>query len=445
MRDILQVCLLLAAFVMHGCDGGGDSKYSLPKILINTNGKAIVDEPKVNAKIKILKNNSELFEGNIGIEIRGASAQLFPKKSYGFETRDKNNEDIDVSLFGYPKEEDWILYAPYGDKSLLRNMLIYELSRDIGMYASRTILVELTVNDVYQGVYVFMEKLKQNSGRINISKLKSHTNLGEDLTGGYILKLDNTAGNNLGERTNELNSFLSNHRPLHSSFDQKIHFLYDYPKAHKITTEQKNYISSYIANFENALANNDNVDKSLNYSATIDVPSFIDYFLLNELANNVDAYRVSTYMHKDKNEKLKMGPIWDFNLAFGNVNYCGGENTDTWAYQFNKRCPHHRLQVPFWWEKLLQDPSFTSQLKERWIKLREKEFSEKSILDKIDYQTNYLEKSGAINRNFEIWKVLGINVRSNSFVGKTYKDEIKYLKSWISDRLTWMDKAIKSL
>jgi hypothetical protein len=296
----------------------------LPKVEVNTNGGTIVDEPKIDAQITISKAGVTSYEGNIGIEFRGATSQTFPKKSYGLETRDENNEDLNVSLLEFPEEEDWILYGPYSDKSLMRNILIYDLSRDIDRYASRSTFVDLNINNTSQGVYVFMEKLKRDSQRIDINKLKEDENSGEDLTGGYILKIDKTAGNNLGEGYNELNSFVSQYAPQHATLGQKIYFLYEYPKAKDITTEQKDYISKYILDFEEALASDNFMDANLGYEAYIDVPSFIDFFLLNEISNNVDAYRLSTFMHKDKSGKLKMGPIWDFNLAFGNADYCGG-------------------------------------------------------------------------------------------------------------------------
>jgi len=417
----------------------------LPQFKINTGGSTIIDEPKINAKLDVFETEKITFQGNIGIEIRGASSQMFPKKSYGFETRDENNEDMDVSILGYPDEEDWILYAPYSDKSLMRNILIYDLSRDIGMYSSRSTFVELFINNSYKGVYVFMEKLKRDKNRIAINKLKSDENSGEDLTGGYILKIDKTAGSNLGDGYNEQNSITSKYAPQHANSGQKIHFLYDYPKAKNITIEQKNYISKYMNDFENALASENFTDANLGYAKFIDIPSFIDFFLLNELSQNVDGYRLSTYMHKDKNGKLKMGPIWDFNLAFGNANYCGGSNTNSWAYKFNERCPGDYWQVPFWWEKLLQDPFFVVQLKERWSVLRGDVFSEGSIITKIDGYNDILVKAGAINANFKTWQILGIYIWPNEFIGTTHSSEVTYMEDWIIDRLSWMDKAIDDL
>ena len=104
----------------------------LPQVYLNTNSQEIPDEPKIIAEISIENKGEITYEGLIGIEIRGQSSQMFPKKQYGFETRDSSNEDVDVSLLGLPEEEDWILHAPYSDKSLIRNALIYDLSRDIG-------------------------------------------------------------------------------------------------------------------------------------------------------------------------------------------------------------------------------------------------------------------------------------------------------------------------
>ena len=114
---------------------------------------------------------------------------MFDKKSYGFETWDDNYEDKDVSLIGFPEEEDWILYGPFSDKSLIRNKLIYSLSNLLGMYASKTEFCELIINNDYKGVYVFMEKLKRDKNRINIEKL-TETDIDENLiTGGYIIKI----------------------------------------------------------------------------------------------------------------------------------------------------------------------------------------------------------------------------------------------------------------
>lgn len=418
----------------------------LPLISIDTRSNTIVDEPKVDAQMTIAEKGANVYSGAIGIEFRGASSQqLFPKKSFGLETRDENNEDLKVSLLGFPEEEDWILYGPFSDKTLMRNMLIYDLSRDIGKYASRSRFVEVDINTVYMGVYVFMEKLKRDSERIDISKLDDDENSGEDLTGGYILKIDKTAGTNLGEGYNGQNSFISNYGPPDAINGQSIHFLYEYPDAEDITNEQKAYITNYMKGFEDALVSENFTDPNIGYDQFIDSSSFIDFFILTELANNVDGYRLSTFLYKSKNEKLNMGPIWDFNIAFGNADYCSGGETDVWAYRFNERCPEDFWQVPFWWDRLLQDPIFVTNLRERWVALRGDALSESKILSRIDAYSSDLTKAGAIKSNFETWPFLGTYVWPNNFIGQTHADEIGYLKNWISKRLRWMDGAIEDL
>ncbi len=417
----------------------------LPLVAISTNGNQIVDEPKVDATFTITEGDAVSLTGRMGIEIRGASSQLFPKKSFGFETRNDANEDLDISVLGFPEEEDWILYAPYSDKSLIRNMLIYDLSRDIGQYASRTKFVEVAINDFYLGVYVFMEKLKRDSNRIDINKLREDENSGEDLTGGYILKIDKTAGTNLGEGYNDQNSFVSAISPSNSILGQEINFMYEEPDAEDITVEQKAYISNYMGDFERALASEDFTNSETGYETYIDVDSFIDFFLLNELSNNVDGYRLSTFMHKDKNEKLKMGPIWDFNLAFGNADYCAGGTSNVWAYRFNERCSEDFWQVPFWWERLLEDPLYVAKLKSRWNDLRGSSLSNGAIFAKIDSYVTVLNKSGGVNNNFTAWPVLGTYVWPNNFVGNSYSEELGYLTNWMENRLQWLDTEIERL
>lgn len=416
----------------------------LPQFFIDTNGGTIVDEPKINATLQIVESNETTYTGAIGIEIRGSSSQQFPKKAYGFETRDENNEDLDVSLLDFPEEEDWILYAPYSDKSLVRNHLIYQLSNEMGRYASRTRLAEVHINGVYNGVYVFMEKLKRDDNRIDINKLKDDENSGEDLTGGYILKIDKADGPSETTYT-EVNSFQSPFNPPNASAGQKVHYVYDDPDADDITPEQKAYITDYVTQFETALASADFTDPELGYRKYIDTESFIDFFLLNELSNNVDGYRLSTWMTKDKNEKLKMGPIWDFNLAFGNADYCGGGATDVWTYRFNERCPSDIWQTPFWWYRLLEDPAFVTQLQTRWNELRASVFSEAFISGQLEAYVALMSDDGAIDDNFQTWSVLGIYVWPNNFIGESYEDETDYLQDWINNRLSWMDGAIGNL
>ncbi len=426
---------------------------NIAEIRINTLGNDIVDEPKIRATMNITDydiDSTEFldYDGIIGIEFRGSTSQtIFDKKSYGIELWDSNGEDISQSIFGLPEEEDWILYGPFSDKSLVRNVIIYELSNEMGRYASRTRLCDVIINEEYQGLYVFMEKLKRDNARIDISKLNPDEISGEDLTGGYILKIDKATGNgNESTNYNSSNSFPSSYDVNGMTTNSpQTHFLYEYPKEDDIANEQKEYIQNYISDFENALASDNYIDPVEGYAAYIDVESFIDYFILNELAHNPDAYRLSTYMYKDKNEKLHMGPIWDFNIAFGNSDFCGGGETDTWVFNYNDTCPNDTWLVTFWWKRLLSDPNFSDQLKLRYNELRMTTLSVQNIYSKIDKHTQLLEDSGATFRNFNEWDVLGNYVWPNRFVGSSYSQEVDYLKDWIQERISWLDNNIDDL
>lgn len=414
-----------------------DETNLLPQFKIDTSNKTIVDEPKIPASMDLYIDGELNKSYNIGIEIRGSSSQFFEKKSYGVETWDSNNEDIDTDLGGFPEEEDWILYGPFSDKSLIRNVLIFQLSNALGMYGSRTDFYEVTINDKFLGTYVLMEKIKRDKNRVNISK-----NLNEDISGGYIIKIDKPPD----EGYTSANSFSSKFDTRGSYVGASdIKFLYTYPKSSEISNDQKNYIKNYINDFEEALLSSNFQDPELGYQKYIDIDSFVDFLILNEISKNIDAYRISTFMHKDKNQKLKMGPIWDFNLGFGNVNYCDAEITSGWSYKFNDVCGGDNWKVPFWWNRLFEDPAFVSKLKNRWSDLRTNILSDQNLQDRIDEITNFLIEHNAPRRNFDKWTIIGKYVWPNNYIGNNYGEEISYLKNWLEKRVKWMDEEINSI
>ena len=412
---------------------------------INTLGGEIVDDPKIPSALTVSIQDSIQYAGNIGIEIRGESSQWFEKKSYGIETWDREYNDADYNLAGLPEEEDWVLYGPYSDKSLIRNKLIYEISNSIGMYASRTRYVELFINDKYQGLYILMEKLKRDKNRIDISKLENSEIDEELISGGYIIKIDKSDMED-GSYT-DYNSFQSQFDVFgNENGDKRINFNYEYPKPGEIHANQKNYIKNYFYEFESSLASNNFKDPINGFRKYIDEDSFIDFFILNELSNNVDGYRLSTYLHKERNEKLVIGPIWDFNLSFGNADYCGGERYDVWCFKFNERCLGDYWNVPFWWNRLLEDEKFVDKLKDRWNQLRLNILSDNNIITLIEEQYSFLNnETDIINRNFNKWKIFGIYIWPNSFIGNNYYEEIDFLKNWIKERTKWLDESINNL
>lgn len=391
-------------------------KVKIPQIYIDTKGQEILDEPSINAHMRILVNgqlnNSIInYNGEISIEIRGSTSQSFPKKQYKVETINPDGSNNNISLLNMPKENDWILYAPYCDKSLIRNALAYELFASLGHYAPRTQFCELFINNEYTGVYVLTEKIKRDKNRVNLAKLKPDDNDNESVTGGYLLSIDRGGScrfsvENLG---------------------MKIGI--EYPKCSEITTQQKEYITNYIYNFDQSLFSVNYTDTVNGYRKYIDLNSCIDYLIINELAKNIDAYRLSTYMHKTKNSnggKLCFGPVWDFNIAFGNVDYMNGYRTDSiLAYNYS------------WWNQFLQDTNFNNRLKQRWFQLRSNQLSNKKITKLIDSLTHII--SDAQIRNFNKWDILSRDIWPNYYVGHTYENEINFLKSWVLNRANWMD------
>ena len=423
---------------------------NLPIIVIDTEGRTIVDEPKIRARMGIINNPAGLnqltdeftdYDGVIGIEFRGSSSQdLFPKKSFGFETWDEAGQDLDTALLGFPSEEDWIFYGPFSDKSLVRNKLTFDLFAETGRYSSRTKFVEIVLNGQYHGLYVFMEKVKRDDNRVNIANLRPEENSGIDLTGGYILKLDKFTGGG-GE------GFASEQRPPNfKTENQQIFFQYEEPAYDEITAPQREYIQTFMRAFEQALVSNTYRDPISGYRKYINVDTFVDFFLINELNRNVDGYRLSTFMYKDKDDdnggKLSLGPIWDFNLAFGNANYCDGGSTTGWAWEFNEVCPNDFWLVPFWWERIMSDPAFRSRVKVRWLTLRNGAWSDEALDLRIAQYADQL--ADASQRNLERWPEMRQYVWPNNFVGANYAEEIDFLKGWVDERVVWLDQQFDS-
>jgi len=425
---------------------------NLPIVVIDTHGKTIVNEPKIVVDMGIIYNGEGVrnnltdaqnnYKGKVGIEIRGSTSQWFPKKQYAVEARTSSDADTSVSLLGLPEDSDWILYAPYTDKTFFRDALVYWLSASIGRYASRFKFCELVLNGEYMGVYILFEKIKRGKNRVDISKMTSADSTGDDLTGGYMLKIDKEDGSG--------NDGWKSPYPPYLDAYQKIYWQFHYPKPEDITTQQKIYIQNFIDTFETALYNPTFADSLLGYPSIIDVPSFVDYFLLNEMCKNVDAYRLSAFLYKDKdskNPKLFMGPVWDYNLAWGNSDYYDASLIYGWHISYlttnTSYLRNDQYQVPFWWKKLYTDSNFKINYAKRWFALRKNEFNLSRINSFIDSLRILLDEASV--RNFQRWQILGTYVWPNYYIGQTYDDEMNYFTNWIANRLTWMDNDMKNI
>lgn len=423
---------------------------NLPIVIINTNGQGIPVEPKITAQMQVINNGPGVrnyvtdppndYNGLIGIERRGSTSDFFSdKKPYSVETRDAQGEDLDVPLLGLPEESDWAFIAPYNDKTLVRDALMYELARRIMPWAPRTRFVEMVINGQYEGIYVVTEKIKRGKDRVDIAKLKTSDIAGDSLTGGYLLKIDKTTGGEPGAL------WASPYPPFPGGLQQTL-WQVQYPKSEDIQPEQRNYINNWINGFEAAVNAPTFADTAIGYPKYVDVQSFVDFTLLNELAKNVDGYRLSTYLWKDrddKDSKLHAGPVWDFNIALGNADYCQGGATFGWAIDFNTICGGDSWVIQFWWKKMWQDQAYRRQLKERWTDLRTSKLTNEVIFHVMDSLTNVVSESQV--RNFQRWPVLNSYLWPNVYCCGPYNEHTNYLRNWIQSRLLWMDNAAKTL
>ena len=394
----------------------------LPIIIINTNNQTILDENRITCNMGIINNengiNSPLdafneYDGQISIEIRGSASSFFPKKSYSLETQTLDGENNNVSLLNMPKENDWILYGPYADQTLLRNALTYKLFEKMGHYAPRNKYCELFINNDYVGIYLFIEKIKRDKNRIDIEEIDE-----KNISGGYILKVDhmNINGNSVTEEEYWNSNYLS-------IGGDSTYFQYYYPKYDEITNDQKNYIQYFIDEFEDQLNSSFGIDDLEN---KIDFNSAIDFFIIQELSKNIDAYRASTYIYKHKSivsDKLFFGPVWDFNYAYGAGSFCEGDQFVGW--QNNSSCG---AANPVWFEKFLEDTTYTNQLNCRWKELRNNTLSAEAIFHLTDSLIEVTHD--ARERNFQRWNL------SDTI----YDMKIIELKSWIVNRLQWLDQ-----
>ena len=414
---------------------------NLPIIIISTNGGVpIEDDPRVVAHMGIIDNGTGMtnnvndpynsYDGRIEIEIRGSTSQQYPKKGYGFETQDSLGINANVGLLGLPVENDWILYGPYPDKTLIRNVLTFDLAREMGHYASNTRYCELVINGNYRGLYVLMERIKIDNDRVDIKNVHVANQWGDSLTGGYIVKVDKLTGE-VGY------SWTSN-------YNNEVEFQFHDPEFDELNNLQASYMEDYINDFEAMLAGPQFGDPNVGYHQYIDIQSFHDFFILQELGRTVDGYRSSSFLHKDKdffnwNSKLVAGPMWDFNLSYGNADYCDADLTTGWQYEFDNIC-NFSTSIPFWWERLLEDPSYVIGLRCRWESLRESTLSTANLHAYIDSVA--LEIQEARIRNFQRWPIIGVYVNWNGFVGQTYQEDLDYLKTYIAQRAAWLDANI---
>jgi hypothetical protein len=402
---------------------------NLPLLVINPFGQYLSANNRSTVSLRLIdtvKGRSSLsspadFDGRASVNVRGFSTLRQPKNSLTLRLKDENDDKVKAPLLGLPKESDWVLYAPYADKTLIRDVLAYELSNNMGRYAPRTRLVEVFIDRSggklgqrdYMGVYVLVEKIKINKSRVNITELSASDTAEPAITGGYLFKRDHSDRYEPSFRTSQ------------------SHYFYVDPKPVDMSRDQVNWLTRYMSQFERALYGPEFRDPKKGYAAYLDADSFIDQHWLVEMSKNIDGFRYSAFMHKERGGKLQMGPAWDWNLAFGNADYYDGSDPTGWY------TPVLRDSEICWFRRLNEDPRFEQRCIDRWGELSRSTFASATILARVDELAAQLREAQA--RNFRRWPILGRRVNPNDFVGRSYEEEINWMKQWIQRRIGWIN------
>jgi hypothetical protein len=385
----------------------------------------VIDKEE-DGRARLLSNNLHLHS-RMETNYRGTSSLSFPKKQFGVRLVDEDGENRNEPILGMPSENNWIMHAPWDDRTLIRNAVAYRISRDMGRYAPRTRFVELFLHDGsgpvteshYHGVYMLVERIKWDNNRVNIQKLGPDDNSEPEITGGYIINHE------YGRESH----ITSNHR--------NTQFALVRPQDHDITPQQRHWIQNYLGDLERALFGHNYRNPDNGYAAYLEPESFIDHHLITETFKEMDGYRLSTFLYKDRGGRLVMGPVWDYNLSLGNYITTEGWNGHDPTGWYYTHVPN-AWYLNGWYNRLFTDPDFTNRYHERWWELRNGPFATEHFLHVI---REYVEKlDEAKDRNFERWPILGEDVWHWSRDGfDTYQEEIDYMKNWITQRLDWID------
>ncbi|MBN2442427.1 MAG: CotH kinase family protein [Spirochaetales bacterium] len=362
--------------------------------------------------------------------LRGQSSANFEKAPYRIELRDNSDEDEKYDIFGMGPDGDWALIGPFVDKSLIRTNFAYEIGNAIGLLSPEYKFVEVYINqnngsvgaDDYQGIYSFVETIERSKDRIDIANLKDVDITEPEITGGYIMQFNMMAAEEpliIGNGWSDL----------------------EVKDPDDLVPEQLAWITNYIQQVHNSIHSANPSNPATGYPAFIDVDSFVDYIIHNELGKQPDSYMRSTYIYKDKDEKLKAGPLWDYNLAYDcytGMGSFGVNNIEGWQYEsggmgLNTVCD--------WYNTLMQDSTFRNRIQERWRELRSGPLSDQEMLNLVDSLANPLI-NGA-QRNFQKWPNLQTRTISmfSTQTTETWEEQVQIVKDYLINRSAWIDQS----
>jgi len=414
--ELIKKLSLLIVFIILSCtkdSSGSENLINIPILYIDTVGVEINSkEDYIEGSVSIIGSDglTNLPSTKMKIKGRGNSTWwqggIWGKKPYQIKFSEKTD------VLNMSADKKWVLLAEISDISLIRNKIAREISNISRFdYVPQAKYIDLYINNEYAGIYLVGQKVEESSNRVNIGD------------NGYLVEIDTDAQGRI-----DIDDVYFRSNIWSSHYEQGV-FNIKEPNV-DYNSNEYNLIKDYINNFESALFGENFKDPDLGYRSFIDLPSFIDWFLVNEIAKNQDAKSFSSiFLYYVPGEKIKMGPVWDFDLAFGNVNYSSAEDPEGFWIKEN-----------IWYEKMFEDPYFKELVKERFSYYMD---NLDEILLKVDGYELYIEKSldknfalypGLLDPNMEVWPVPDRYDNHNSYVIN--------LKSWIQKRMSWLETSL---
>ena len=373
----------------------------LPVIYLETANGSDIDskEDYFEGSISLEGGRSHTDASSMEMKIRGRgnSTWMHPKKPFQMKFPEK------TEMLGMPADKKWIFLAEYSDKSLIRNKIAFDMGHLSSLdYTPQSVFAEVVINGVYNGTYNISQKVEESDHRVVLGDT------------GYLLEIDQLERLDPDDVYFRTDRFLINIKEPETEYN----------------TEVYNYANNLINEFENVLMGPDFADPESGYAKYIDIDSFIDWYLISEIVKNQDSKSFSSiFLNVIPGEKIKMGPLWDFDLAFGNVDYSECEHpTGFWVKDHD------------WYARLFEDQEFLEKVKSRFLYYRE---NQNFILDKMDSYANQLKWSQY--ENDEKWDLFGRYVWPNPVVYDSHQAEVDHLKAWYQERMDWLDAAYKDL
>lgn len=386
------------------------------------------DKEKILCTEENTKNWDDLF-----MKPRGNSSYHFAKKQYRLKFEDKKGEDREISLGGMPKASKWVLHAPYVDKSLIRNLCAYDLGGNLGRsrgdkyFAPKGKPYEVFLNGKYQGLYLLLEKIERSKHKVDFPKLSKQ----DKHTLPFLAEISAKDGEFKTKKRTAINY-------RYPSFKKINKIKKENPKDAEFIKEA---IQSEIDSFERLLSDNKRLTRLLldKKQNIIDIDSFVDYILLQEIFKNVDGYRRSVYFQKLEDGRIRMGPLWDYNLAMGNLSFYKMSSAQGWLYKVK----HSLFKNSFWFKSLIKNRVFQKKMRERYLEQRKSGglFSNQAIIQLINSHVKSLK--GAPLRDFQRWKktqgLVEYLVFTTEEKGESPNEHIAILKKWLLKRLQWLE------